>query len=199
MKGKERHYSSFTMPRQAEQIILSSLDFLWGMARRLGNGHEEAEDLVQETCLRAIRHPETLARHPNPKAYLLRTLKNLFTDHCRAKGKAPRIVSIEELRNESAEPMVPDRSIRWIPTAIKESLSENVQQALDSLPEEMREVLWLREVEEFTYRDIAEALGIPIGTVRSRLARAREHLAASLSPRQAATKTDTLPAKEVRP
>lgn len=168
------------MSRRSDQIIVSCLDSLWMMARRLVGGHEDAEDLVQETCLRAMRHAGTLESHRNPKAYLLRTLRNLSLDRWRAERSAPRVVSIGELRGEEGEATLADPRTLDAPAIIREALDDDVQAALDALPEELGSALWLREVEGFSYLDIADALGVPIGTVRSRLARARHQMAANL-------------------
>lgn len=171
------------MGRTIDEIVLEALDALRAMAHRLATSPEEAEDLVQETCIRALRKGAVLAAHPCPEAYLFRILRNLWHDRHRRRLAAPPVVSMEGLRTADGDIPLARGSSHDVPAVVRDSLDEDVQQALDALPEAFRTALWLREVEGLSYEEIATRLGIPPGTVRSRLSRARERLLAALSHR----------------
>ncbi len=166
------------MPRSTPQDILAGqLDALLRTAYRLANNHEDAEELVQETCFRLLRKRQALAKHPNPRGYIFASLYNLAKDRGRRASSAPQIVSLPNLGEEyiPAGPVKVD-----LPDIVANSLDEEVEAALEEMGTEYRTALLLREVEGFSYAEIAEALGIPPGTVRSRLARARSFAAARL-------------------
>lgn len=171
------------MGRTIDEIVLEALEQLRAMANRMASSPEEAEDLVQETCIRALRKGPTLVAHPCPEAYLFRILRNLWHDRHRRRLAAPQIVSMEGLRAADGELPLAGHSTRDVPAVVRESLDEDVQDALDALPEAFRTALWLREIEGLSYEEIATRLGIPPGTVRSRLSRARERLLTALSHR----------------
>lgn len=168
------------MERKIDEILLSALEPLQGMAMRLMRSREEAEDLVQETCIRALRNAATLEAHPSPRAYLFRVLRNLSLDRHRQTNAHPEMVSMEELRPQDGEVLRRKSAIDAIPSIVRDSLDEDVKAALDALPKPFRCVFWLREVEGLSYEELALRFGIPTGTVRSRLSRARERMAAAL-------------------
>ncbi|NUO15773.1 MAG: sigma-70 family RNA polymerase sigma factor [Planctomycetaceae bacterium] len=165
-----------------ERDAIPLMGALYGAAMNLTRNAKDAEDLVQDTFLRAFEKFDQYEQGTNLKAWLHRIMINRFINLYRRK----------KLRNESAsfeevEPMLPDDSAalrsdysgaRAIETvlndpAFRESLDERLKNALDSLPVDYRDVLVMNVVMELPYKDIAGALGIPIGTVMSRLSRAK--------------------------
>lgn len=172
------------MNQRPDQIIVEALASLWGWAMTLAGDRDVAEDLVQETCARALGHRSTLAEHPNPRAWLFLTLRNIRRDRLRAELAGPRVISISNLADGDGEIPVPDPSTLAGPTIARESLDGDVHAALHALPEEFRSLLWLREVEGMSYAEIADSVDVPVGTVRSRLARARLQMAETLVARR---------------
>lgn len=169
------------------EIVLSALEPMQALARRLVDSPEEAEDIIQETCIRALRNAATLEAHPLPHAYLFRVLRNLSLDRHRSNSAAPPMVSMEILRTPDGEIPQLHTGTSGVPAIVRNSLNEDVQAALDALPGQYRAAFWLREIDGMTYEEIAEVLGVPAGTVRSRLSRARERMVAALPHRSGNT------------
>jgi RNA polymerase sigma-70 factor (ECF subfamily) len=156
-----------------EAEVLPQSRALFGMAYRLtGNAHD-AEDLVQETMLRAYRAFDRYRPGTNARAWLFTILHRLRTDALRRRGRSPETV---ELLNDGP-PVAP------VHEAILTSGREEIVRALENLPEVFRSAVVLRDVEEFTYAEIADILGVPVGTVMSRIHRGRAHLRRALSGR----------------
>ena len=156
-----------------EAEILPQLRPLFGMAYRLtGNAHD-AEDLVQETMLRAHRSFDRYRPGTNARAWLFTILHRLRTDALRRKGRRPE--TVELLDDGPPVPAVHER--------ILTSGHEDVVQALEGLSETFRSAVVLRDIEEFSYAEIAKILGIPVGTVMSRIHRGRALLRQALSGR----------------
>lgn len=152
-----------------EELALPLFDSLYNFARWMARDSHEAEDVVQETYLKALRAFASFRSGTSFRAWMFRILKNTFLTS-RTKLEWRRTVAMD-LEDEG-----PDLPVeRETPDSIlmRCSDSESVRRAIDELPAHAREVLLLCEVEEMSYREIAEALAIPIGTVMSRLARAR--------------------------
>lgn len=164
-----------------ETAALQSLDSLHGYARHLARNEEEAEDLVQEAYSRVLAYRDKV-RHPSEaRPLLFRILHNLFVDQYRHNRRGPVMISVDDLQGRTPPP-----SERLVDPAtplsdlLKDCLSDEMQCALRSLDEGLRETLCLREIEGFSYEEIGEILEIPIGTVRSRLSRARREMARRL-------------------
>ena len=155
--------------------ILPHLDAAYGYARYLARDGAAAEDIVQEAFLRAYRAIGNC--RGNEKAWLLAIVRNCWHDWARANG---RYLPVEDAGHELADEETPLTRLE------RASDVAQVRASIEALPEPFREALVLRELEDMAYRDIAEMTGVPIGTVMSRLARAREMLAALLSPSVAA-------------
>lgn len=148
-------------------LILPHLDAAWTYARYLARDVEVAEDIVQEAFVRAIRAVDSC--RGDGKAWLLAIVRRCWHDWLRAR------------RPHAAEGAERESGIEEeTPHSLLERRQEALQlrEVLEQLPEPFRETLVLRELEELTYRDIADVTGVPIGTVMSRLARGREMLAA---------------------
>jgi RNA polymerase sigma-70 factor (ECF subfamily) len=162
-------------PARFEELAMPVFDSLYNFARWMSRDSHDAEDLVQETYLKALRGFASFQTGTNFRAWMFRILKNTFLSSRSRLGHrmTDALESDEEMLLMESEP--PDDVL------MKRVDSELVLRAMDSLPAHFREVLILCEVEEMMYREIAEILSIPIGTVMSRLARARNALRHSLS------------------
>jgi RNA polymerase sigma-70 factor (ECF subfamily) len=166
-----------------EEEALELSDQVYRVARRLVGSREEAEDLVQETYARAFRSWRSFQRGTNMRAWLFRILTNLNIDRGRKEQRSPDTQPIEEgdyfLYNKLEEAGGMDDDERVV-----ERLSQDgVVQALAAIPHDFRDVLVLVDIGEFSYRDAAQILDIPIGTVMSRLHRGRRILKHELAER----------------
>jgi RNA polymerase sigma-70 factor (ECF subfamily) len=162
--------------RRFEAEVLPHLDAAYRFARWLSGSPSEAGDVAQEAILRAFRSFETL-RGSDAKAWLLAIVRNC---HATAFRQAQRRAYVP--LPEAHEDPVGDAMIATTPDpeslSIREDEQRTLTQLLSTLPEEQREALVLKELEDLSYRDIAAVTGVPIGTVMSRLARARAALKA---------------------
>jgi len=162
-----------------EAEALAQLDSLYRTARRLTRNSADAEDLVQETFLRAFRAADRFEPGTNLRAWLFTILHNAARN--RARDDAREAVVIDSETVERAAELAPGAGQ---PTPgstpesllIRETLAPELQAAIDALPDAFREAVWLRDVEEFSYAEIAEMLAVPIGTVMSRISRGRRLL-----------------------
>ena len=170
-------YVSETTPQfdSFEELAMPLFDRLYNFAYWLTQNRDETEDLVQETYAKALKGFSSFQPGTNFRAWMYRILRNTFLTS-RTGLKTTMTVSLDsedgqELMSESETPEA---------ILIERSDWQRVQSAIDDLPVASREILLLCEVEEMSYREIAEALSIPIGTVMSRLSRARKMLAERL-------------------
>ena len=155
------------------QEALSHVDSLYGTALRLTRRAADAEDLVQDTYLKAFRSSAQFQRGTNLKAWLFTILHNTFRNMRRHDGRNPIDVDSEYVEQAPAV-----RPTDYSPEELltRATLDVDLQAALDALPEAIRQAVWLRDVEELTYAEIADVLGVPIGTVMSRISRGRRAL-----------------------
>ena len=161
--------------------IIPHLDALYNFGLRLTSDPNDAEDLVQDTIVKAYRFFSSYEKGTNAKAWLFRILKNSYINNYRKKSKKPQEVDYDEVatfyetiraeRTESSD--LEDKMFR-------ELIDDDISNALDEIPEDFRTVVLLCDVEEFTYEEIANMLDVPIGTIRSRLHRGRNLLKAQL-------------------
>src|ERR1700720_2766101 len=161
-----------TQPDSFEELAMPLFDQLYNFARWLTQNREEAEDLVQETYAKALKGFSSFRLGTNFRAWMYRILRNTFLTSrtgLRATSTVP-LDSDEDGPELAVENETPET------TLLKRSDSELVQGAINDLPVLYREILLLCEVEEMSYQEIAETLSIPIGTVMSRLSRARKTL-----------------------
>jgi RNA polymerase sigma-70 factor (ECF subfamily) len=169
------------MPHQTfEEVVLPHLDAAFNYARWLTRSDADAEDVVQDAYVRAIRFFSSL-RSDDARAWLLTIVRNTWYgrfSHARAHQTA---------EYDDTEHDQPDHGLGPEALAMQREAVENVQRAIHELPVDFREVIVLRELEGLSYKEIAAVIGIPIGTVMSRLARARERLLAILEPSAART------------
>jgi RNA polymerase sigma-70 factor (ECF subfamily) len=152
---------------------LSYIDSLYGAALRLTRQAADAEDLVQDTYLKAFRSADQFERGTNLKAWLFTILYNTFRNMRRHDGRSPIEVDsevVEQAIDVAGQAKTPEQLLT------RATLDADLQAALDSLPDAFRQAVWLRDVEEFSYAEIASMLDVPIGTVMSRISRGRRML-----------------------
>lgn len=160
-----------------ETDALSHLDSLYGTALRLTRNEADAQDLVQDTYVKAFKSAKQFTPGTNLKAWLFTILHNTFRNRRRDSGRDPVNVDSDQL--DLAAPVDPAASPEEQLT--RAAMGPDLQSALDALPEAFRQAVWLRDVEEFPYAEIAEMLGIPLGTVMSRISRGRRMLYEALA------------------
>ncbi|CAN5496746.1 sigma-70 family RNA polymerase sigma factor [soil metagenome] len=154
--------------RQAERIYPS----IFGTALRLTRSRDEAEDLAQEAIVRAYEAYDRFDGN-NFKAWMLRIVTNLYINRYRQRQRSPISGSLDEegaYEPVADEAETPDRAL------FDEEVGAEIETALESLPDDFRMAVVLSDIEGLTYQEIADAVGVPIGTVRSRLARGRSML-----------------------
>ena len=158
-----------------EADALGSLDSLYRTALRLTRNPADAEDLVQDTYLKAFRAADRFEPGTNLRAWLFTILHN--TARNRARDLARDAVTVD---SETVERAVdaPSSGTAETPETLllRDTLAPDLQAAIDELPDAFRQAVWLRDVEEFSYAEIAEMLDIPVGTVMSRISRGRRML-----------------------
>ena len=168
-----------------EEVALPHLDALFSLALTLTRHRKDAEDLVQETYLRAFRFFDSYRAGTNIRAWLFRILRNTFINRYRSQKVRPEEVDfgrIEATYEHTIEESFLGRDPPPSPEDIvlAQTLDGELQEALDQLSEEYRLVVLMALLEEMSYKEIAAALSIPLGTVMSRLHRGRKMLQASL-------------------
>jgi len=157
------------------QATLEHVDALYGFAMTLTRNETEAEDLVQETCLLAVRAFGQLRPDSNLKGWLFVLMRNAWLNQIRRSRSGPRFVELDAGEPDRApwfEDSYSDPHVQYV----KKLEREEVRAAIDSLPRPYREIIVFRDIEGFSYKQIASILGCPTGTVMSRLGRAREKL-----------------------
>ena len=150
-------------------FLVAHLDAAYNLARWLMRNETEAEDLVQEAYLRAFSHFAGF-RGGDGRAWLLTIVRNCCYDHLKQNGASEQHTDFDEAAR-SAGRQTPNPE-----TPLPLTERTDVTKSLAELPAEYREVLVLRELEQLSYREIADIAGIPVGTVMSRLSRARQQL-----------------------
>src|ERR1041385_4259292 len=176
-------------PSDAEDFSAEALQFLeplFATAMRLTRNRADAEDLVQDTYVKAFRHSGQFARGTNLRAWLYTILNNTRRNRRRDASREATEVDSDQveaaLDRASASDLMNSEPVETPERILMRStLDADLQAALDELPDAFREAVWLRDVEEFTYAEIAEMLNVPIGTVMSRISRGRRMLFEKLS------------------
>jgi RNA polymerase sigma-70 factor (ECF subfamily) len=150
---------------------------MYNFAYRLTQDEDDAKDLVQDTFLKSYRFIDSFHKGTNAKAWLFRILKNSFINDYRKKSKEPNKVDYQDVESyynseKVNAPITTDLRI----DAVKDMMGDEISNALNSLPVDFRTIIILCDLEGFTYEEMSKILDIPIGTVRSRLHRARQLL-----------------------
>jgi RNA polymerase sigma-70 factor (ECF subfamily) len=172
-----------------EAEALDLLDSLYGTALRLTRNESDAQDLVQETYVKAFRASKQFKPGTNLKAWLFTILHNTFRNQRRDSGRDPVDTDSQQVElAATADPAAdPEEQL------MREAIGPDLQAALDALPEGFREAVWLRDVEEFPYLEIAEMLEIPVGTVMSRISRGRRMLYERMASKKRESETPKVP------
>ena len=158
--------------RKLEEVVVPHLDAAYNLARWLVRNPQDAEDVVQEACLRAVRFVGGF-REGNARAWLLRIVRNTAYSFLEKQRPTELAVEFDETLH------VPEQADAEA-VLVRSAENKMLQVALEGLPVRFREVVVLRELEGLSYKDIADVMEIPIGTVMSSLARSREQLRESL-------------------
>lgn len=160
---------------QFSRRLLAELDTLYRTARYLTGDPLLAEDIVQEVSLKAIQGQAAFKKNAAFRPWLFTILRNTITDYFRRQSRRPTTLSLEadDAPEVAVDEPLDSRLLEYV-------LDEEIEQALQELPEEMRLAVLLADVEEFSYQEIAEVLAWPLGSVMSRLHRGRGKLRARL-------------------
>jgi RNA polymerase sigma-70 factor (ECF subfamily) len=156
-----------------EQDALALVDRLYAAALRLTRNEADAEDLVQDTYLRAFRSSGQFETGTNLRGWMFTILHNTFLNQRRDRARSPIDAdseAVEQAADDSGTSSNPEELL------LNGTLDADLQAALDNLPPTYREAVWLRDVEQFSYGEIAGIVGVPIGTVMSRISRGRRAL-----------------------
>jgi RNA polymerase sigma-70 factor (ECF subfamily) len=167
-------------PEQFEKLALEQLDLLYRVARRMTRNSASAEDLVQETYVRALKAREgfDLQAH-GIRPWLLRIMHNVHVSRSEREGRQPASVEEDQLESASGRGAGAAVPSPYDPAGF-DAMDQNLVRAIGALSSEYQVVLLLWAVDELSYKEIADAVGIPIGTVMSRLHRARQRLSEQL-------------------
>jgi RNA polymerase sigma-70 factor (ECF subfamily) len=177
MSDNKKNYSEREKVSIFENEFMPHIDSMYNFAYKLTFDEEEAKDLVQDTYLKAFRFITSFEKGTNAKAWLFRILKNSFINDYRKKSKQPAIVDYQEVETYyNSENTDSNLTIDLRSETMQNRIGDEVTNALNSLGVDFRIVIILCDLEGFTYEEMAKILDIPIGTVRSRLHRARNLL-----------------------
>lgn len=178
----KQHYSDAEKQTIFNGEFMPHINSMYNFAYRLTLDPDDAKDLLQDTYLKAYRFIDSFQRGTNAKAWLFRILKNSFINDYRKRSKEPSKVDYQEVESyynseEVDRQITPDLRVE----ALKDMIGDEISNALNSLDVDFRTVIILCDLEGFKYDEMAKILDIPIGTVRSRLHRARNLLKEKLS------------------
>lgn len=167
--------------KEFEREALPHMDALYNFALRMTGDSDDANDLVQDTFLKAFRFFDKFEKGTNCKAWLFRIMKNTFINTYRKKTKEPDKVDYEEVENFYENIKASSTDSAHLEKEIYDNLlDDDISSAIASLPDDFKTVIILSDIEGFTYDEIADFTDCPVGTVRSRLHRARKMLFAKL-------------------
>ena len=171
-----------TMPRgNFEEVVLPHLDAAFNYARWLTRSDADADDVVQDAYVRALRFFSSL-RGEDARAWLLTIVRNTWYGRFSKRSGSEQTQVFDEMTDDRSDNGLDPEAL-----LIQQRAVDRVRRAVEELPVDYREVIVLRELEGMSYKEIAAVVGIPLGTVMSRLARARERLLAILGPAAAVT------------
>jgi RNA polymerase sigma-70 factor (ECF subfamily) len=170
-----RHPHATDRDRGFERSVRPLLPNLHSAALRLTRNRADADDLLQDAVLRAWRFWDHYEPNTNLRAWLQRILRNAFVNGYRHKRREREVM-------QQARVVQMQRATQAEPAAMRAALSDELEHGLRNLPQDFRAVLWAVDVDELSYREASESLGCPIGTVMSRLHRARAGLGQAVQP-----------------
>ena len=178
----KQHYSDPEKQSIFNNEFMPHINSMYNFAYRLTLDSDDAKDLLQDTYLKAYRFIDSFQKGTNAKAWLFRILKNSFINDYRKKSKEPSKVDYQEVESyynseDVDRQITPDLRVE----ALKDMIGDEISNALNALDVDFRTVIILCDLEGFKYEEMAKILDIPIGTVRSRLHRARNLLKEKLS------------------
>ncbi len=178
MLGWNRQENDAKSGSDFEREALVHMDALYRSALYMSRSAEQAEDLVQETYLKAFRAFDRYQRGTNCRAWLFRILTNTFLNTKRRKIRDVSFLDEMDVAGATASPMLPGGAHRFDPEKSLEfgELSGTVKEALASVPADFRTAVVLADMQDFSYKEIAEMMGCPVGTVMSRIYRGRKLL-----------------------
>lgn len=176
-ENSRQTYTELEKGKIFDKEFLPHIDSMYNFAYRLTFGEDDAKDLVQETYLKAFRFINSFEQGTNAKAWLFRILKNSFINDFRKRSKEPAKVDYQEVETfyNSEDTDISATTDLRVET-VQHMIGDEISNALNSLAVDFRTVIILCDLEGFTYEEMAKILDIPIGTVRSRLHRARNLL-----------------------
>ena len=165
--------------KEFEQLVLEHMDMLYAVALRLTRNPADAQDLTQNCVVKALRFHAKFQAGTYIKAWLLTILRNTFINEYRRKVRRPSFVELSGA--EQAADTAPDPQVRYEPTVMNTSnllelLDDEVRQAIESLPKDFRDAVIMADLEDMSYKEIADIMDCPLGTVMSRLYRGRKLL-----------------------
>lgn len=164
-----------------ERQAIPHMDALYNYAIKMTGDSDDASDLIQDTYLKAFRFFDKFEQGTNCKAWLFRIMKNTFINNYRKSAKEPDKVDYEDVENFYENIKASNTDSAHLEKDIYDNLlDDELSQAISSLPEDFRTVVILADIEGFSYDEIADFIDIPVGTVRSRLHRARKMLFTTL-------------------
>ena len=177
-----QHYADHEKQEIFDKEFLPHIHSMYNFGYRLTLDRDDAKDLVQDTYFKAYRFIESFQKGTNAKAWLFRILKNSFINDYRKKVKKPNKVDYQEVESyynsdDVDRQITPDLRVE----ALRDMIGDEISNALNALDVDFRTVIILCDLEGFKYEEMAKILDIPIGTVRSRLHRARQLLKERLS------------------
>jgi RNA polymerase sigma-70 factor (ECF subfamily) len=181
-EAPKQHYTEKQKHEVFNSEFMPHINSMYNFAYRLTFDEDDANDLVQDTYLKAFRFIDSFQQGTNAKAWLFRILKNSFINDYRKKSKEPSKVDYQEVEtyynsDEVDRQITPDLRVE----SLQDMMGDEISNALNALDVDFRTVIILCDLEGFKYDEMAKILDIPIGTVRSRLHRARNLLKEKLS------------------
>jgi len=169
--------------QEFEQLVLDHMDMLYAVALRLTRNPADAQDLTQNTVVKALRFHDKFKKGTYIKAWLLTILRNTFINDYRRKARRPTLVELSG--SEPSQDVSPEPEVNYEPRErtgrnLLELLDDEVKHAVETLPQDFRQAVIMADLEDMSYKEIAEAMDCPLGTVMSRLYRGRKLLRESL-------------------
>lgn len=176
----KRNKSATALQEEFTTLASEHIDALYSTALRMTRNPQDAEDLLQDTYLRAFRFFDKFERGTNFKAWIFKILTNTFINRYRKESKAPQRVEFEKVEfaypDDNPEARKLKQQERPNSDIYDQLFDDRIKDALDRLSDDFRLVVVLCDIHDFSYKEIAEIIGTPIGTVMSRLSRGRRQL-----------------------